>query len=139
MQGRDRQGTHPRNETLVEANDTTARPDGLARLPHCLRPVGGHLGLKDLEGLAEGSDLEEVQTSAEQQVGELDGLLLQMRIPNGSGNVCDGNHGFGDDDCDEGPDQGRSVLLRGMEGWTTGRFSMSRRCCECGSGSGSGL
>jgi len=42
--------------------------------------VGGHGGLDDLERLAEGGDLEHVEPGAQEQVGELDGLLLQRLI-----------------------------------------------------------
>jgi hypothetical protein len=90
-------GARKRDREQRTAQDTTALPDAAEGGAEAVGAVGGHGGLDDLEGLAEGGDLEEVQTGAEQQVGELDGLLLQGRIPNGSGNVCDGNHGFGGD------------------------------------------
>jgi hypothetical protein len=41
-------GTHPWNETLIEAGDASTTPDGFKRLHHGLRAVGGHLGLDDL-------------------------------------------------------------------------------------------
>lgn len=50
--------THPRDEALVEAKEATTRPNGAEGLGHGLGSVGGHLGLEDLEGLAEGGDLE---------------------------------------------------------------------------------
>lgn len=40
--------THPRNKTLVESSNPTTTPNGLTRLPHCLRTVGSHLRLQDL-------------------------------------------------------------------------------------------
>lgn len=50
--------TYPRNQALVEALDATARPDGAHSVAHALGTVGSHLGLDDLEGLAEGGHLE---------------------------------------------------------------------------------
>lgn len=66
--------------------------------------MGSHGGLDDLEGLAESGDLEHVETGSEEQVGELDGLLLQSRRRR------DGGGGHDDDGSltEGGPDQGIS-------------------------------
>ena len=52
--------THPRDQTLVEPLDTTARPDSRERLTHGLTTVRGHLRLDDFERLTEGRDLKQV-------------------------------------------------------------------------------
>jgi len=57
--------------------------------------VSSHGGLDDLEGLTEGGDLEHVETGAQQQVGELDRLLLQLRRLGGRGR--NGGDGSGHD------------------------------------------
>lgn len=62
----------------LTAQDTTTAPDPGNGASHAILPVSGHGGLHDLERLPEGGDLEQVQTSAEQQVAELDGLLLEL-------------------------------------------------------------
>lgn len=46
--------------------------------------VGGHGGLDDLERLTQGGDLKHVEATPEEQVGELDGLLLQRGLPEGA-------------------------------------------------------
>ena len=77
------------------AQNTTALPDAAEGGREAVSAVGGHGGLDNLEGLAEGGDLEEVQTGAEQQVGELDGLLLEaLGLRRGSRDTGgDGGHG----------------------------------------------
>ena len=109
----------PGDEALVEAQDAATTPDAAESGAEPVTAVGGHCGLDDLEGLAEGGDLEHVETGTKQQVGELDGLLLQLLgLANGGGQGGSGGHvgsrrvsclsrGLG------GPDQGRRVLLRG--------------------------
>lgn len=55
--------------------------------------MGSHGGLDDLERLAEGGDLEHVEAGSEEQVGELDGLLLQLLLLRGrSRHGGDGGH-----------------------------------------------
>lgn len=76
----------PRDQALVETQDTATGPDAAEGGAEPVTAVGGHRGLDDLERLAEGGDLEHVETGAEQQVGELDGLLLQLLgFPDGGG------------------------------------------------------
>ena len=48
---------YPRDEALVETCYATSIPDMLASLKHRLRPVGSHLGFKNLQGLAKGGYL----------------------------------------------------------------------------------
>jgi hypothetical protein len=60
------------------AEDAATLPDAAEGGREAIAAVGRHGGLDDLQGLTEGGDLEQVQTSAKQQVGELDGLLLQL-------------------------------------------------------------
>jgi len=62
----------------LTAQNTTTAPNPGNGTGHAVLPVGSHGGLHDLERLPEGSDLEQVQTGAEQQVAELDGLLLEL-------------------------------------------------------------
>ena len=45
--------TYPRNETLVEARDTTTSPNRPEGLYHGLRAVRRHLRLDDFQGLPE--------------------------------------------------------------------------------------
>ena len=77
----------PGDEALVEAEGTAAGPDAAEGGGEAVAAVGGHGGLYDLEGLAEGGDLEEVEAGAEEEVGELDGLLLEVGggLPDGRG------------------------------------------------------
>lgn len=76
----------PRDKSLVETQDAATGPDTAEGGAEPVTAVGGHRGLDDLEGLAEGGDLEHVEAGAEQQVGELDWLLLQLLgLPNGGG------------------------------------------------------
>lgn len=63
---------------MLTAQNTTARPDARHGAHHAVGPVGRHGRLHDLQRLAQGRDLEHVQTGAQQQVGELDGLLLEL-------------------------------------------------------------
>ena len=57
--------------------------------------MGRHGGLGDLQGLTEGGDLEHVEPGAQEQVGELDGLLLQLGRLGGRGGGGDGGgHDF---------------------------------------------
>lgn len=76
--------------------------------------MGSHGGLDDLKRLAQGGDLEHVEAGAEQQIGELDGLLLQLlRLAHGGGHSGGLNHVRV---ClrlrERGPDQGKRVLRR---------------------------
>jgi hypothetical protein len=74
------------------AENTTSRPDASQGRSKAVATVGGHGGLGDLEGLAEGGDFKHVEAGAEEQVGELDGLLLQLVASRG------GRSGGGDHD-----------------------------------------
>jgi hypothetical protein len=66
--------------------------------------VGGHGGLGDLEGLAEGGDLKHVEAGSEEQVRELDGLLLQVGRRSGrDGRGDGGGHDLAVAVCEEGP------------------------------------
>lgn len=60
------------------AEGTAAAPDAAEGRDEAVAAVGGHGGLDDLERLAEGGDLEQVEAGAEEQVGKLDGLLLEV-------------------------------------------------------------
>lgn len=81
----------------------------------------GHRGLGDLERLAERRHLEHVQSGTQQQVGELDGLLLQLLgLGGGPGGGDCGDHGSLTVLFRWGPDQGSNVLLRGEEGGGNG-------------------
>lgn len=101
-------------EEVVErtAKDTTAGPDAAQSGSHSVATVGSHGGLDNLERLAKGGNLEHVEAGSEEQVGELDGLLLQLP---GDGRSCGG--GGGHDDSGSGTGEGaltkgRRVLLR---------------------------
>lgn len=48
----------PRDQTLVESEDTTSTPHGAEGLSECLLSVRCHLGLEHFEGLSERRDLE---------------------------------------------------------------------------------
>ena len=77
----------------LTAQNTTTAPNPGDRTGHAVLSVGSHGGLHDLERLAEGGDLEQVQTSSEQQVAELDGLLLERRRSADDGCASDLRHG----------------------------------------------
>jgi len=64
----------------LTAQDAAALPDAAQSRAKAVAAVGGHGGLDDLERLAERRDLEQVEPGAEEQVGELDGLLLQRLL-----------------------------------------------------------
>lgn len=81
---------------LLTAERTTSTPDTAQRRGEAVTTVGSHGGLDDLEGLAKGGNLEQVQTCAEQQVGELDGLLLERAARDGSFDSGGGDHDFWD-------------------------------------------
>lgn len=108
-----------RRERLTSQNAASA-PDAPKSSQEPITAVGGHGGLGDLERLAQGGDLEHVETGAQQQVGKLDGLLLQLlRFCAGRGRRDGRSDGgrVGDHDCfgdyrKRGPDQGNRVLLR---------------------------
>ena len=54
MIGRCQEGeAYPRNETLVETENSTAAPDASQGSGEAVATVSGHGGLDDLEGLAE--------------------------------------------------------------------------------------
>ena len=65
--------------TVLTSHETTAVPNDAEGTSHGLATVCAHGGLSDLEGLTKSGDLEEVKTGAEKEVGELDGLLLELR------------------------------------------------------------
>lgn len=69
--------------------------------------MSGHGGLDDFQRLAQRGDLEHVQTRAEEQVAELDGLLLNLLHRGRGRHHCWSGHrtSVGDIVC---PDQGRS-------------------------------
>lgn len=77
----------------LTAQNTTTAPNPGDGTGHAVLPVGSHGGLHDLERLPEGGDLEQVQTGAEQQVAELDGLLLERCRDGDAGSSGDGRHG----------------------------------------------
>lgn len=60
------------------SKDATTSPDTFESRREAIAAVGGHGRLGDLEGLTERGDLEHVEAGSQQQVGELDGLLLQL-------------------------------------------------------------
>lgn len=53
------------------------------------------MSLADLQGLAERSDLEQIEAGAEQQVGELDRFLLQLILRQRGDGPGGGNGGGG--------------------------------------------
>lgn len=80
---------------MLTSKRATTTPDATEGSTKAVASVRSHGGLDDLERLAEGGDLEEIETGAEQQVGELDGLLLErllrQRRRHGSGG-CSGHN-----------------------------------------------
>lgn len=98
-------------ECRLTAKHTTTTPYTAQGSREAVATVGSHGGLDDLERLAEGGDLEHVETGSEEQVGELDWLLLQLIALRGR--AGDGRHDFGLGLTGRGPDQGDRVLLRG--------------------------
>lgn len=48
--------TYPWDQSLVETQDTSTRPNRFRSLGHCLRPVRGHLSLQDLQRLSQSRD-----------------------------------------------------------------------------------
>lgn len=74
------------------------------------------MSLANLQRLAEGGDFKQVEASAEKQVGELDGLLLEFLFRQGGSNPGGGSGGGGHlkrgSFDGRGPDQGNRVLLR---------------------------
>lgn len=81
------------DKSKLTAENTASGPDASQGRSKAVATVSRHGGLDDLEGLAEGGDLEHVEASAEKQVGELDGLLLKLLgFPNGAGEGSGGNH-----------------------------------------------
>lgn len=60
---------------MIEAGDATTLVDFLEGGGHVVLTVGGEMGLDDLEGLAEGSDLEHVHGSTDTEVGKVDLFL----------------------------------------------------------------
>jgi hypothetical protein len=72
----------------LTAKNTTTAPNPSNGTGHAVLPVRSHGGLQNLQRLPKSRDLEQVQTSAEQQVAELDGLLLE-RSGGGDGRHVD--------------------------------------------------
>lgn len=70
---------------LLTAKGTTSGPDTSQSLGEAVATVGSHGGLDDLQRLAERRHLKQVQAGAQEQVGELDGLLLQLVARGGAG------------------------------------------------------
>lgn len=66
------------SEEKLTAENTTTVPNAAKSSSETITSVRRHGGLDDLQGLAEGGDLEQVQTGAQEQVGKLDGLLLEL-------------------------------------------------------------
>lgn len=80
---------------MLTSKRATATPDATEGSTEAVASVRSHGGLDDLERLAEGGDLEEIETSAEQQVRELDGLLLELLLRQGrrhGGARCSGHN-----------------------------------------------
>lgn len=75
--GYDEKSQH-RDRVGHTAENTTAGPDTSQRSSHAVAAIGSHGGLDDLQGLTQSSDLKKVEAGSEEQVGELDGLLLQL-------------------------------------------------------------
>lgn len=73
--------------------ETATAPDAANGRCKAVTTVGSHGGLGDLEGLAQGGDLKQVEAGAEKQVGELDGLLLELLRGRRSGSDGCGRHG----------------------------------------------
>lgn len=86
-----RRGQFLKEESLT-AEETTTGPDTTQRGGHAVAAVGRHGGLDDLERLAQGGDLEQVEAGSKEQVGELDGLFLQLP---GDGRGGGGGHDGG--------------------------------------------
>jgi len=78
--------------------------------------VGSHGGLGDLQGLAEGGDLKHVEPGAEEQVGELDGLLLQLGRLGGRDGGDSGGHGLTDVATKGALTKGIGCFFAGLEG-----------------------
>lgn len=97
----------------LTAKNTTSGPDTSQGSSEAITTVGGHCGLDDLERLPECGHLEHVKTGTQKQVGELDGLLLQLLFPIGTSDIGGCDHGDRFRLLKGGPDQGKRVLLRG--------------------------
>lgn len=69
---------------LLTAKRTTSRPNTVQGRSKAITTIGSHSGLDNLEWLAQGGDLEHVQPGTKQQVGELDGLFLQLVTGDGT-------------------------------------------------------
>lgn len=84
------------NLTKLTAQRTATGPDASQSGTEAITSVSSHGGLDDLERLAQSGDLEQVETSTEQQVGKLDGLLLEMIPSEGSRDgSASSSHSFG--------------------------------------------
>lgn len=92
----------------LTASHTTTGPDAAQGGHEAVATVGSHGGLDDLEGLTQSGDLEQVKAGSEEQVGELDGLLLQLLLRAGSRNGGDGGHDDG------GSVDGEGALTKGI-------------------------
>lgn len=82
-------------EIALTSKRTATTPDASEGGSEGVASVCGHGGLDDLERLPEGGDLEEIETGAKQQVGELDGLLLELLLRQGrrhTGRSSSGHH-----------------------------------------------
>lgn len=94
-------------EGALTAESTTTAPNPRNSAGHAVLSVRGHGRLHDLERLPEGGDLEQVQTRAQQQVGELDGLLLDLRRRGAGHGVAGGGCGHAAA-CGGAGDKGRT-------------------------------
>lgn len=73
--------------------DASTVPDAAQSSCHAIVTVGRHGGLDDLQGLTKSGDFEQIETGAEQQVGELDRLLLDLARRLGDRESRDGGGG----------------------------------------------
>lgn len=89
-------GQRIQRKKKLTSQNAASGPDAPKSSHESIATVGSHGSLDDLEGLTQGGDLEHVETGAQEQVGKLDGLLLErLRSRAGRG----GGDGVGDHDC----------------------------------------
>lgn len=110
---------------MLTAKNTTSRPNASQGTAEAITTVGSHGGLDDLKGLTKRSHLKHVQASAQQQVGEFDGLLLQLVLPIGTRRVGGCDHG----------DKFRllkGALTKGRGCFFAGELRKKDAACSCG-------
>lgn len=108
---------------ILTAKHTTTGPDAAQGGHEAVATVGSHGGLDDLEGLAQSGDLEHIEAGSEEQVGELDGFLLQLFLRARSRNGGDGGHDDG------GSVDGEGALTKGLGCFFAG-FKRSALGCD---------